>query len=59
LPARIERLLQPLPQTVAPRETPWLVVLGSLSLALLLALDVGATWGGRLIAPLVAIGFGL
>jgi hypothetical protein len=59
LPARIERLLQPLPQTTPPRETPWLVLLGSLSLVLLLALDVGAAWGGRLIAPLVAIGSGL
>ena len=59
LPARIERLLRPLPQTTPPRETHWLVVLGSLGLALLLALDVGAAWGGRLIAPLVAIGSGL
>lgn len=59
LPARIERLLRPLPQTTPPRETHWLVVLGSLSLALLLALDVGAAWGWRLIAPLVAMGSGL
>jgi Zn-dependent protease with chaperone function len=58
LPARIERLLQPLPEFPPPRETPWFVVLGSLVLLLLIALDVGAVWGARLIAPFVALGTG-
>jgi hypothetical protein len=59
LPARIERLLQPLPESMPPRDIPWVVVLGSLGLALLIALDVGAAWGAKLIAPLVALGAGI
>jgi len=58
LPARIERLLRPLPESSQPREMPWSVVVGSLCLVLLLALGLGAAWGARLIAPLVALGGG-
>jgi hypothetical protein len=58
LPIRIARLLQPLSETPARRETPGLVIIGSLFIALLLAVVVGVVWGERLIAPLIAMSGG-
>jgi hypothetical protein len=58
LPARIARLLQPLPETPPFRETRGIVVIGSLLVALLLAVESGVAWGERLIAPLIAISGG-
>jgi Zn-dependent protease with chaperone function len=58
LPARIARLLQPLPETPPHRETRGIVVIGSLFVALLLAVEVGVAWGERLIAPLIALSGG-
>lgn len=53
LPARIARLLQPIPETPPHRETPDIVVIGSLLASVLLALGLGIAWGERLIAPLI------
>jgi hypothetical protein len=58
LPARIARLLQPLPEAPAHRETPGMVVIGLLLVALLIAGEIGVTWGERVIAPLIAMSGG-
>ncbi len=55
LPARIGRLLQPLPATSVP-EPGYLAICGALGIVWLLALSAGLAWGERLIDALLAIG---
>jgi hypothetical protein len=55
LPARIARLLLPLPEAPPLRETRGILFMGSLLVAMLLAVESGVAWGERLVAPLIAI----
>ncbi len=55
LPARIARLLRPLPQTLPDREPPYLVVVGGLAMVWLAALLLGLLCGERLIGSLLAL----
>jgi hypothetical protein len=57
LPARIERLLQPLPLTVPGGETPSFLIAGGLGAVLLTAVALGTVCGERLIAALLAISY--
>ena len=55
LPARIERLLRPLPASVPDREPPYLIVAGGLAMIWLVALVLGVCSGERLIDSLLAL----
>ncbi len=55
LPARIARLLRPLPTSAVYREPPYFMLAGGLGVALLAAVVLGISCGGRLIATLLAI----
>jgi Zn-dependent protease with chaperone function len=55
LPARIARLLRPLPEVTSEKEPPYLVVAGGLAMAWLLAMGLGVSFGERLIDTLLAL----
>jgi hypothetical protein len=55
LPARIARLLRPLPDSPPEAEPPYLVVAGGLALVWLLAIALGISWGERWIDSLLAM----
>jgi hypothetical protein len=55
LPARIERLLRPLPQIAPDKDPPYLVVAGGLGMAWLVAIWLGIFFGERCIDSLLAM----
>ena len=55
LPARIARLLQPLPESPPDREPPYLAVAGGLAMIWLVAIVLGLSCGERLIDSLLAM----
>jgi hypothetical protein len=55
LPARIARLLRPLPESPPHREPPYLVVAGGLAVVWLVAIVLGVSCGERLIDSLLAV----
>jgi len=55
LPARIARLLRPLPESAPDEEPPYLIVAGGLAMVWLVAIALGILCGERLIGSLLAM----